>query len=60
MVDLSRVRDALAGPSALTHALEQMLNRTEIRALRRRVHSLVEAGCYPEPGPGRVVPWPLV
>jgi len=60
VVDLSRVRDALAGPSALTHALEQMLNRTEIRALRRRVHSLVEAGCYPEPGPGRVVPWPLV
>jgi uncharacterized repeat protein (TIGR03843 family) len=58
--DLGRLREALVQLSPLTRALERMLSKGEVRALRRRVHSLVEAGCFPEPGPGRVVPWPLV
>lgn len=60
VVDLRRLRGALAEVSGLTRALEQMLSRGEIRALRRRLHNMVETGCFPEPGPGRVVPWPLV
>jgi len=58
--DLSRLREVLVEVSPLTRALERMLSRSEVRVLRRRVQGLVEAGCFPEPGPGRVVPWPLV
>jgi len=58
--DLRRLQESLVEGSPLTRALERMLSDGEVKALRRRVQSLVEAGCFPEPGPGRVVPWPLV
>jgi uncharacterized repeat protein (TIGR03843 family) len=58
--DLTRLWETLVEVSSLTQALGRMLSRAEIKALHRRVRSLIEAGCFPEPGPGRVVPWPLV
>jgi uncharacterized repeat protein (TIGR03843 family) len=58
--DLKRLREALVGASPLIQALARMLSRGEVKALRRRVQDLVQDGCFPSPGPGRVVPWPLV
>jgi uncharacterized repeat protein (TIGR03843 family) len=58
--DLQRLREALGGASPLIQALARMLSRGEVKALRRRVQDLVQDGCFPSPGPGRVVPWPLV
>lgn len=44
----------------LSQALAQLLSPAEVAAFRRRLQRLIEAGCYPEPGPGRAVPWPLI
>jgi uncharacterized repeat protein (TIGR03843 family) len=44
----------------LTQTLEQLLCGNELEALRRRLHSLLEAGHFPEPGLERSVPWPLI
>ena len=44
----------------LTIALHQLLSKGEVRALRSRVQDLIELGHFPEPGPGRHYPWPLV
>ena len=56
--------EALAGiatrDSLLLRGLEQLLSDQEVVALRRRLLDLIQAGHYPEPGVGRVVPWPLV
>jgi hypothetical protein len=58
--DLRRLQEALAEGAPLSQALERMLSRAEMRALRQRVYELLQDGCFPEPGVGRVVPWPLV
>lgn len=52
--------EALDKSSELGQALALLLNDDEVSALRRRTRRLVQAGCFPAPGPGRVVPWPLV
>lgn len=57
--DLERLRDLLeAGP--LVEELEALLFPAELRALRRRVRDLLAEGVFPEPGPGRPYPWPIV
>ncbi len=45
---------------ALGEALTPLLAPEEARALRERLDSLVEAGAFPEPGPGRPYPWPPI
>jgi hypothetical protein len=60
MEDLHRLAETLGKRSPLTQALAHLLSTAELDALRRRLSSLIQAGHYPEPGPGRVVPWPLV
>jgi uncharacterized repeat protein (TIGR03843 family) len=50
----------LGGDSALSRALAQLLNDREMVALGQRLERLIHAGRFPEPGPGRSVPWPLV
>jgi hypothetical protein len=57
---LHRLAETLGKRSPLTQALAHLLSTAELDALRRRLSSLIQAGHYPEPGPGRVVPWPLV
>jgi uncharacterized repeat protein (TIGR03843 family) len=41
-------------------ALRRLLTEGEILAMYRRADSLIQAGKYPEPGPGRQYPWPPI
>jgi len=50
----------LGGDSALSRALDRLLSDREMTALGQRLERLIHAGRFPEPGPGRSVPWPLV
>ncbi|HNS50448.1 MAG TPA: SCO1664 family protein [Anaerolineae bacterium] len=58
--DLRRVRDDLQSSAGLGRALAALITDTEIGGLLRRLESLIQSGRFPEPGPGRAVPWPLV
>jgi uncharacterized repeat protein (TIGR03843 family) len=40
--------------------LGQLLDRTEMDALERRLRRLIEGGKFPHPGPGRHYPWPVI
>jgi uncharacterized repeat protein (TIGR03843 family) len=60
LADLTALQDKLVEGTPLRQALAGLLSRSEIAALRRRLQRLILAGCFPEPGPGRPVPWPLV
>jgi hypothetical protein len=56
-VMLAGVLDALGG--TLGEDLGQLLDATEIDALRSRAERLLQAGCLPIPDPyGHVIPWP--
>jgi hypothetical protein len=41
-------------------ALGELLSRGEVRATARRLGELIDGGRFPEPGPGRPYPWPIV
>jgi uncharacterized repeat protein (TIGR03843 family) len=41
-------------------ALGDLLSRGEVRATARRLGELIDGGRFPEPGPGRPYPWPIV
>jgi hypothetical protein len=57
--DLQTLRDRLAtGP--LRDRLEALLTTREIDATVDRTDALLGSGCFPEPGPGRPFPWPVV
>lgn len=58
MADLRAFRANLTGDMA--NLLENLLDTDEMRALRRRLDRLINTGIYPDPGPGRNVPWPPV
>lgn len=58
--DLQTLQEALAEDTPLSQALAQLLSEPELVAVRRRLRRLIRAGRFPEPGPGRPVPWPLV
>jgi hypothetical protein len=60
MADLQRLQTALTGDSTLVQALDHLLSVDEMEALRDRLRRLTRAGRFPEPGPERAVPWPLV
>jgi hypothetical protein len=60
LADLCSLDELIAGQSQLEVALVHLLSAGEVAALRNRLRRLIEAGHFPEPGPGRVVPWPLV
>ncbi|RMD76475.1 MAG: hypothetical protein D6823_08380, partial [Chloroflexi bacterium] len=53
-------RQQLDHDPQLTGALHHLLDRSEVRALRRRLDNLLASGRYPPPGPGPHVPWPPV
>ncbi|NDJ34834.1 MAG: SCO1664 family protein [Chloroflexi bacterium] len=40
--------------------IEELLSRSEVAALKRRINRLVETGTYPRPSGGRSYPWPPV
>lgn len=58
--DLTKFETALTAGAPLICALERLLSAPETAALRRRLRNLILSGCFPEPGTGRVVPWPLI
>lgn len=60
LTDLQALQEILAQDSQLSQALNHLLSEHEVSALRRRLKWLIKAGHFPEPGPGRVLPWPLV
>jgi len=59
--DLARLCELVSqGQGALVQALREMLSEREVSALRKRIERLVEAGVFPQPGPGPNYPWPPV
>jgi uncharacterized repeat protein (TIGR03843 family) len=60
VADLRKLERMLREGGEVSGALTHLLARAELDAMRRRLHHLLTAGCFPDPGPGRHVPWPLV
>lgn len=56
---LRTLAQALEG-GAVRRALDQLLSRGEVRATARRLDELLAGGRFPQPGPGRPYPWPIV
>lgn len=50
----------LSGEDARRRQMDELLSEPEMEALGRRLDTLVELGRYPNPGPGRHYPWPLI
>jgi hypothetical protein len=55
---LRRLGEALQAD--LAPVLAQLLDPAEVEILRRRLTAVLEAECFPAPGPGRSFPWPPV
>lgn len=55
---LTKLRDSLDGDAGV--AVKELLSDGEFEALLSRVDKLLRARVFPEPGPGRPVPWPPV
>lgn len=60
LADLVTLQGKLQEEADLTRALRPLLSPEERTALRARLQRLILDGKFPEPGPGRAVPWPLV
>jgi hypothetical protein len=58
--DLRAFKVRLADPEGVRQALERLLSPREMQMLQKRLDDLLKVGCFPQPGPGRNVPWPLV
>ena len=57
--DLRSLQERLrSGP--LRTRLGDLLTGREVDATAVRAEALLDAGCFPEPGPGRPFPWPVV
>ena len=60
VADLQALQKILAEDSQLGEALDHLLDEREVVAFQRRLERLIQEGRFPEPGEGRVLPWPLV
>jgi uncharacterized repeat protein (TIGR03843 family) len=60
LADLQRFIESLSNGSNLTTPLKTLLSDPEIQALLQRGERLLGHRRFPEPGPGRPYPWPLV
>lgn len=58
--DLQTFIDALLAGSEATAVLNSLLSEQEIQAMIKRGRELLDQRTFPEPGPGRPYPWPLV
>lgn len=58
--DLKTFTKSLSDDNELTTPLRSLLSGDEIQALFNRGEQLIRSGVFPEPGPGRPYPWPLV
>jgi len=57
---LEGLRGRLDADDPLAQALAELLDKGELRAMRRRLDRLIDSGIFPRPGPGPNVPWPPV
>ncbi len=57
---LADLEEKLTADDALCSQMRDLLSQREIRALKRRINRVCQQGVFPEPGPGRPYPWPLV
>jgi hypothetical protein len=57
---LRAFRARLDAGDAVAQTLGDLLDKVEVRALRRRLDHLLTTGVFPPPGPGPNVPWPPV
>jgi uncharacterized repeat protein (TIGR03843 family) len=57
---LCQLRSRLDADEGLARLLDELLEKNEVRALRRRLDRLIDSGKYPAPGAGPNVPWPPV
>ncbi|NWF81789.1 MAG: SCO1664 family protein [Chloroflexi bacterium] len=60
LASLCAFRARLDAGDAVAQSLETLLDKVELRALRRRLDRLIDTGVFPAPGPGPNVPWPPV
>jgi hypothetical protein len=61
LANMQGIYEALAQKETpLSVALQQLLHKGEIKALQARIKDLLTMAHFPEPGPGRHYPWPLV
>jgi uncharacterized repeat protein (TIGR03843 family) len=58
--DLRELEAQLTDSTEIRSVLERLLSPREMNRLQIRLNLLLEAGCFPQPGPGRSVPWPLI
>jgi uncharacterized repeat protein (TIGR03843 family) len=58
--DLRELKAQLGDSSEVRSVLERLLSPREMNRLQKRLDLLLETGCFPEPGEGRSVPWPLI
>ncbi len=57
---LCGLRERLDANDPVAQTLADLLEKSEMRALRRRLNRLIDDRCFPAPGPGPSVPWPPV
>jgi len=60
LLDIQNLFDQLTPGSPFSDQLSNLLEESEIEALRQRAHALLSEPEFPGPGPGRPYPWPLV
>ncbi|MFN8474326.1 MAG: SCO1664 family protein [Anaerolineae bacterium] len=58
--DLERLQAMLKPSAPLREELGQLLSNAEMNALERRLKRLLADRFFPDPGPGRHIPWPPV
>jgi uncharacterized repeat protein (TIGR03843 family) len=57
---LCGLRERLNRNDAFAQTLNELLEKAECRAFRRRLEQLINSGVFPSPGPGPNIPWPPV
>ncbi len=60
LADLAAFRELLSSDVKLENSYRKLLSKAEFKALRARAERLLAERRFPEPGPGRPFPWPLV
>lgn len=60
LFDLCELQTQLKPGGALRQSLGDLLSTAELRALDRRLERLIQTAIFPDPGPGRHIPWPPV
>jgi uncharacterized repeat protein (TIGR03843 family) len=58
--DVERLAKGLSFGGPLRRTYDGLLEAEEVDALLRRAEDLLAARTFPEPGPGRPYPWPLI